>query len=1639
VTDKSAQNSVDYVLFTQLADEFFARYRAGEKPSIQDYIERHPALAHEIRELFPALVEMEQVQKDRQGAAAQTNEPKAPGLAQLGDFRIIREVGKGGMGIVYEAEQMSLGRHVALKVLPSRVLLNTKARRRFEREAKSAARLHHTNIVPVFGVGEHDGTPFYVMQFIQGLGLDVVLEQLKNPDVYQAATGTPAGGEPRPLSNGGRAADGHEPVTQPPRGEPAAASVARSLLNGAFAATIDSPHDDGSTLDAGTTVGTENSPAAGPRPAPAAPSGQSPSSSSPVVLPARRSDGSKSSGRKETYWHSVALIGTQVADALEYAHKQGIKHRDIKPANLLLDAQGTVWVTDFGLAKADDQQELTQTGDIVGTLRYMPPEAFDGNADRRGDIYSLGLTLYEMLAFRPAFNEQDRNRLVKQITQAEPPRLTKLNRLVPEDIATIVHKAIDKDPAQRYHSAAALADDLRRFIDDEPIKARPLSPVERLRRWCRRNPLVAATTGVASAAMVAVTVTSILLAVAQSKLASHRARFNQELVREQERTRAALREVDSQNLELRKNSAWNAVDRGQSLIEQGQYHRGLLWLVRGLELAPPEQSDLQSAIRTSLGSFQGEVPVVRAVYPHPGLVYAASRSPDGRVMAIGGLASSGSNSITALWDLGGGKPIGPALEHRGRIHALRFSPDSSALMTVGWIDGVRLWEVATGKALTGPPAPPSGVNHDGCFSPNGAIVATSARDGVVRLWDAIARQPKAGEFRAPATMFVYAMDFSPDGKTILTAGAAGNEADGIVRIWEIATGKERSFRHRVPVYSAVFSPDGTTIATAEGTTGRLWDVVSGRSIGKVLDHQRFVSGVAFSPDGRTVLTAGDGSVRLWDTETGDARLEPVAGPANRFSTAQFSKGGQSLLIPCTDRAVRLWQLPRGRQARAPVGQPDAVLRVEYSRDGKSVLLESGDTHDAEVRLWNAALTQSLGPTLWNRGFTDPIALSADGSTIVITRNFSPLATELFRLWDAVKGQAQGVGIPSTEWNVCVAANPNGGSILIGGTAPNFATSRAQQRDVTTGRPRGPRLEFDGSLRALAFSSDGKIILTGTAGRGELRLWDAGTGQPIGPAMQHSGSVSAVAFSPDNKLILSGSDDRRARLWEVASGQPVGRALVHDGPINAVAFSPDGKMAATASSDQTVRLWDALTGLPLGGPLRHRGAVYTLAFSPDGTILLTGGSDHMIRFWRVPRPVPGTVDQLKAGVELACGMTLNPERSTSGVEAPASRSSAGEPASPTMRLPETSDLFIPPPEDAMGWPEQQALSSMDAAQWQTALEHIDGSLRARPDRWLFHVLRTEVNMRLGRLESVQADWGRALALGPREQVLCWFRGYARAHAEEEQWEPALWYLDHLLAAWPETTELYVQRAHAYIKQSRTADATADYARAVELAPAQAPLWFEKAKFELGNGRWKAAADAFDRALAIEPHGHYPWIETATVHLYIGDLDGYRRACGLMLREFGETEDPAIAERVAKACMLRPVAVEDQKLIQKLAERAVTNTEKHPTYPYYMLCKGIADCRAGRSGQAIDWLQRSLTTREISRPDFSSLAHLFLSLAHHRLGERDEARQAMEKARAMIDAELRSRQLEGGRQGSTDWLRSMIVLREVQALLNENPRP
>jgi tetratricopeptide (TPR) repeat protein len=417
-----------------LAEEFARRWREGERPSVEEYVDRFPQWADDIRELLPAVLMMEQL-KPRRDVETHTG-PAATAVGaipeRLGDYRILREIGRGGMGVVYEGEHEALRRRVALKVLAAHLVPNEKLRSRFRREAQAAARLHHTNIVPVFGVGEDGGCCFYVMQLI-----------------------------------------------------------------------------DGPSLGAPTTGGM---------------------------------------GKRGEHPRAVARIGVQVADALAYAHSQGVLHRDIKPSNLLLDQRGAVWVTDFGVAKFVEDAGLTQSGEFVGTLRYMPPERLLGRSDARGDVYGLGVTLYELLAGRPAFPEATPHQLLQLLGQTDPPPLRTLDPSIPPDLETVVLTAAARDPEQRYQTAAEFANDLRRFLDDRPVRARRAGAAEQLWRWCRRNRLVA---GLSAAAVGLLAITTAVSVTAYVRTAG----AGREKDAANESMRRALGAEQSQREQAQKTSA----------------------------------------------------------------------------------------------------------------------------------------------------------------------------------------------------------------------------------------------------------------------------------------------------------------------------------------------------------------------------------------------------------------------------------------------------------------------------------------------------------------------------------------------------------------------------------------------------------------------------------------------------------------------------------------------------------------------------------------------------------------------------------------------------------------------------------------------------------------------------------------------------------------------------------------------------------------------------------------------------------------------------------------------------------------------------------------------------------------------------
>jgi serine/threonine protein kinase len=474
----------------------------GQPLDRHELVARHPEFAAELIRFLE-----DQGQVDRLAAPLRAL-VRGEGLAgsgavpaQLGDFRIVREVGRGGMGIVYEAEQISLGRRVALKVLPFAATMDPRHLQRFHNEARAAAGLHHTHIVPVYYVGSERGVHFYAMQFIEGRSLAELIDQLR------------------------------------PGGGPGGAGPA------APAPTVPCRH-----------------------PVPPAPAAETPAVAGLSTL---------QSPRQPEFFRHAAELGVQAAEALDHAHQQGIVHRDVKPGNLLVDAAGRVWVTDFGLAQVQSDARLTATGDLVGTLRYMSPEqalAKRGFVDHRTDVYSLGATLYELLTLEPAFAGTDRQELLRQIAFEEPRPLRRLNKAVPAELETVVLKALEKDPADRYGTAQELADDLRRFLDDKPIRARRPSLPQRARKWARRH---------RAAVWAAAAVALVALAGAAAGTFWHVRQLEAAALREQAAAGRATRQRDA---------ARRAVNDMYTEVAER-------WLARQPRLQPIQREFLEKALR----------------------------------------------------------------------------------------------------------------------------------------------------------------------------------------------------------------------------------------------------------------------------------------------------------------------------------------------------------------------------------------------------------------------------------------------------------------------------------------------------------------------------------------------------------------------------------------------------------------------------------------------------------------------------------------------------------------------------------------------------------------------------------------------------------------------------------------------------------------------------------------------------------------------------------------------------------------------------------------------------------------------------------------------------------------------------------
>jgi WD40 repeat protein len=994
-------------------------------------------------------------------------------------------------------------------------------------------------------------------------------------------------------------------------------------------------------------------------------------------------------GKPQNPRATAELIAT-LAEAVQHAHTHGVVHRDLKPDNILLHHEalprgfGTPKITDFGVAKRLAVCGETLDGDIIGTPHYMSPEQAAGQVAHVGpatDVYSLGVILYEMLAGHVPLQGPTTLDTLLLVRTEDPLPPRRLQAGIPRDLETICLACLHKEPQRRYPSAAELAADLKRFLRGEPIRARPAPVWERAWKSIKRRPTVS----VLSAAVVLVTALGFGLVAWQWSRAEDRAAAEQ-------RARVTAEENERR---FTRQSAGMGVTEGVTLCEKGEVGRGLLRLVRALELAERVgDDDLVRAARYNLAAWRPFLVRRRALLPHSHWVVGVAFSPDGKT------ALTASRDRTArLWDVATGRPLSEPLTHRHPVWAVAFSPDGTTFVTgSGTEEGathaseVRFWDTASCAPRSAPlphsgeinsvafnragtvlltctdhearlvrtsdftevckplrhPAPATPVPAHGprlcaLFNPDGTLVATGGEDNTVRLWNAATGAPRAAPL--PTSGCVLALAFSPNGAHLATGCL-----DGTVRAWEVATGTARwpALQLRGPVRSVAFTPDGSVLVT-----------------GSRIDR--------LDPEtGRSRPQRDPGEARLWLVESGQPLGNPLPHPSAVFSVA-FSPGGGTLLTGCQDGQARFFMTATGVQVGPPLPHGGTVGEVVFSPDGRTALTSCmGNGRILGAQLWDAPPESALGRTLLDTAAPKALAFSPDGSALLVG-TAGPRA----RLWERVDGSTPTVHfLPHNREVSAVAFAPDGRSFL---TGSDDGIIRLWDRATRTVRR---QMHQPGWVSALAFAPDGRTALAGTGQLehqdGSAQLWTLETGQPLGTPLIHRWGAHTVAFGPNGETILTGDmgvarlRDRASlrvlREWtapeEVTSAlfYPGGKQILHisggfaqvrnldddqagappvhpEGGIGSAAFSPDGHSIVIAGKDGVCRLWDVVTGKQLGPPLDRLGPG-PVAFSPTGTALAVGDRHGRIVLWHPPQPQTGTVNQLRYEIEVLTGMTLD---------------------------------------------------------------------------------------------------------------------------------------------------------------------------------------------------------------------------------------------------------------------------------------------------------------------------------------------------------------------------------------------------------------
>ncbi len=1423
----------------------------------------------------------------------------------FGDYEIVREIARGGMGVVFRARQVTLNRTVALKMILAGQLANDTEVKRFYTEAEAAANLDHPGIVPIFEVGQHEGQHYFSMGFVEGQSLSQRLAE-------------------------------------------------------------------------------------GP-------------------LPSRE----------------AAELIRRVSEAIEYAHQHGVIHRDLKPANILLDQNGNPRVTDFGLAKrVQGDSGLTGSGQIMGTPSYMPPEQARGKRGEVGptaDVYALGATLYALVTGRPPFLAATPMDTVIQAISDEPVPPRRLNAALSRDLETICLKCLEKDPGKRYASAAALAEDLRRYLANEPILARPVGPAERAWRWSRRSPVVAGLAAGIALALVLGTVVAWYFALRATEgerlaqknagearenlgLASKQAdRANQEAgkaIQEAHRADQARKAESEQRRRAEEYLYPSHIALANHELSVGNVDRVTELLNQCPErLRRWEWHYLKRQLGANRLTFRGHLAPVRAL----------ALMPDGHRAA-----TADESGIVLIWELSEGNILARCTGHEGAVLALAVRPDGQVLASAGRDAIVRLWEPATGRLLhelKGHRAPIPTL----AFSADGQRLASGGWDGLVKVWDAATGRDL--RTLSGSRGWVTCVSFAHQGHYLVASswkrplGLPGDPPETAdTHVWETDSGRTLLDRER--------RASGLPSAYFEAVGEPLRDHEAGRDVGNLVERNARLRIVAVSRDQRRAealgvtdfpggpiipLTGLPGEISL-TTSSGPAPIR-LAGHTECVSALVFDRSGHGLVSSSLDGTVRVWDAAPelGLSDRSLTGLPSEVAAVATSRDGRLVAGWAG----GQLRVWATESGERLltAPSPGD-GYGTRLFFLPDGRHII-----APVAAGAFARWNVASGQVVTRYQGETGHVASVALSPDG-RILAStpGAARLGPGGEAKPQDyivtlydTRTAQIRHRLRASQWSIHNLAFSPDGLQLVTAggrsdrrgieQASPGELKIWDTASGRLAHDLGGHPGYVLSLAFRPDGRRLASAGKDGLIRIWNPEDGQLVCTLRGHTGRVDKLLYSPDGSLLVSRDHVQVVRVWDADPGrqrLALHGQM-HPFAASTLhdliAVSPDGQRLVTIVADRA-------DPVHSaqlTLYDLTNGQRL---LALSEQKGTVRdlVFSPDGSRIIMACSDGTVRIREAS-------------PQTPELQLLREARGVLAL------------LFALNLPVPEIVARIRRDVTISGE--------VRERALGLVEPYAQARAADEA--------DRLV---PSLFAKLVLKND--VMESLRADTTLSEPvrrSALSLAEARPDDPIAEGAALADRGRWEHAAAAYARAFAdkaVDNPGL--WFEQAILRLVVDDATGYRSACQHMLDVLRRRDDQVWLELTAHAWALAPGGPAERAQALELAERRA----KVLHFPWSETVLGMALYRTGRFAEADARLRSSL--KHDPAWDRCGLDWLVLAMANQRLGRPDEARHWLKRAENWVADRLRGR--PGGPvravPESWHWRDAMLLhllLREARALILE----